>query len=285
MVSDGDAKVHACLLKLKPYGDVLVKKEECLNHVSKRMGTALRNIRTDLSKKGQRIGGIGFGKLTDAKITKLTQYYGRAIRASKGLTVDEMRCNIQGTLFHCLSTDREPQHTKCPKGEGSWCFYNRALAKSQTPDSHLKMVGTALSQDVGKLIYPVYLRLTETHLLEKCLQGLNQNRNESLHSCIWCRLPKERFFTLFRLNHGVDQSVIQFNGGMNSIKQQVDSLGWGAGYFTNIMRSKKDHARVFASAHKQTIESIRRVNARKAASLNVERLAGQKELQYGAGIA
>ena len=57
-LSDGDAKTFAELTKIKPYGeDIEIDKEECVNHVSKRLGSALRNIVTDCRKRGVTLGG------------------------------------------------------------------------------------------------------------------------------------------------------------------------------------------------------------------------------------
>ena len=65
MLSDGDCKTFNELQNERPYGDVLIKKEECVNHVSKRMGTALRNLITDNKKRGVTLGGRGEGSGLD----------------------------------------------------------------------------------------------------------------------------------------------------------------------------------------------------------------------------
>ena len=36
-------------------------------------------------------------------------------------------------MFHCISTDDVPHHTRCPTGKDSWCFYQRAEANDQEP--------------------------------------------------------------------------------------------------------------------------------------------------------
>ena len=41
-IGDGDSKAFANLVAIKPYGDV---KHECVGHVQKRMGTALRTLK------------------------------------------------------------------------------------------------------------------------------------------------------------------------------------------------------------------------------------------------
>ena len=42
MLSDGDSKTFLMLQEMKPYGpDVVITKEECINHIAKRLGTGL----------------------------------------------------------------------------------------------------------------------------------------------------------------------------------------------------------------------------------------------------
>ena len=50
-LSDGDSKAYNAVIKLEVYGGPVVK-EECVNHVHKRMGTALRNL-TKQKKLGE----------------------------------------------------------------------------------------------------------------------------------------------------------------------------------------------------------------------------------------
>ena len=58
----------------QPYGpEVAVQKEECVGHVQKRLGTALRKLKADMKGKkladGKPLGGQG--RLSDATIDKL----------------------------------------------------------------------------------------------------------------------------------------------------------------------------------------------------------------------
>ena len=43
-----------------------------MNHVAKRMGTALRKLASEGKKSGTTLGGCGYGKLKQATIIKLT---------------------------------------------------------------------------------------------------------------------------------------------------------------------------------------------------------------------
>jgi len=62
-------------------------------------------------------------------------------------SIAAMQEAIKATLYHCSYTDKKPNHKFCPKGEmvlvkgemkPNWCFYNRAKAVKQKPESHEK---------------------------------------------------------------------------------------------------------------------------------------------------
>lgn len=106
--------------------------------------------------------------------------------------VPSVKNSILATLNHCASTNDSPRHTKCPTDENSWCFYNRVLANEESPGSHADNIKTPLNQTVLEHIAPIYKRLTESHLLERCLKGQTQNTNKSLHSFIWRKCEKTR---------------------------------------------------------------------------------------------
>ncbi|KAI0220451.1 putative N-acetylgalactosaminyltransferase 9 [Lamellibrachia satsuma] len=60
VLSDGDAKTDNHLVSHNVYGgDCQVTKEECVNHVSKRMGTALRKVAAEGRQEGVVTGGRG----------------------------------------------------------------------------------------------------------------------------------------------------------------------------------------------------------------------------------
>ncbi|GFV43319.1 uncharacterized protein TNCV_10171 [Trichonephila clavipes] len=80
-------------------------------------------------------GGKAHGSLKEATIKKLTTYYQKAILRNKG-DVNAMKTAIYATLLHSISTDAKPQHSKCPAGENSWCFYQSAIANGEKPNNH-----------------------------------------------------------------------------------------------------------------------------------------------------
>ncbi|GBL84018.1 hypothetical protein AVEN_100880-1 [Araneus ventricosus] len=85
LLSDGDSKAFLELNKRKIYGSqVEIKREEYINHVSKRLGTALRKTVKDWRVKGVTLGSKKHGSLKEETIKKLTRYYANAIRKNKG---------------------------------------------------------------------------------------------------------------------------------------------------------------------------------------------------------
>ena len=213
MLSDGDTKTHGRLTEVQPYGpNVKIQKEECVNHVGKRLNTALRSLRNKMGSEGVRLGGKGYGTLKDATITKLQRYYDKAIRQNIG-EMEKMKTAIYATLLHSISTDKRPQHSKCPTGKDSWCFYQRAVSENQPSPPHYGNVGTPLREDYLAKIMPVYQRLASDSLLSRCLLGKTQNANESLHSMIWRKCPKTIFVSKGRIEYAVGQAICEYNVG------------------------------------------------------------------------
>ncbi|GFU19101.1 uncharacterized protein TNCV_4397041 [Trichonephila clavipes] len=229
LLSDGDAKTHKFLNSLKIYGsDVEILKEECINHVSKRLGTSLRNLVKDWRAKGITLRGKSYGSLKERMIKKLTQYYQKAILENKG-DIQGMKKSIYATLYYSISTDKNPMHMKCPPGKDSWCFYRRALAKGEKPAPHKFNIGTPINPDYLTKIVPIYQRLASDSLLKGCARCLTQNSNESLHSVIWnpmadgCVLPSRPHRCHFVVAvTNITCLTMSDRGSQNSSRQRLD---------------------------------------------------------------
>ncbi|KAK3920022.1 Alpha-keto-acid decarboxylase, partial [Frankliniella fusca] len=166
MLSDGDASIFDTFNHLSqnnPY-DIPINKEECINHVSKRLSTALKNKVAQCKAKGIMLGGSGAGQLTENVIMKLASYYRNAIQVNSNDTKSMKRATLAAP-YHCASTDKKPNHKFCSQGKESWCFYNRARAKKEKPDSHQSM-SLKLNETVFKNILPGYERLSDDELLK-----------------------------------------------------------------------------------------------------------------------
>lgn len=113
-VGDGDSssfgRVKEALHAL--YGDSYeITKEECVGHVQKRLGSALRKYKNNMKGKklsdGKGVGGKGVGgkgRLTDKVIDKMQNYYGKAIRESKG-NLKGMQKSISAIQNHMIKSE------------------------------------------------------------------------------------------------------------------------------------------------------------------------------------
>jgi hypothetical protein len=147
---DGDSKSFSEVKNTYP--GIEVQKRECIGHVQKRVGTALRKLKKDNPGLG------GKGKLTNAMIDKLQNYYGIALRSNVG-DLGKMAKAIHASLFHCASSDANPYHTfHCPPGGDSWCRYQQDKANGTKLYKH----GSGLPKNIIKLVKPVYQRLMIT---------------------------------------------------------------------------------------------------------------------------
>ena len=138
LISDGDSKTFSLLSSLQPYGqEHPIQKLDCVGHVKKRLGSALRNLKVRNLQgpevdDGKTIGRAG--RLTDGLINSLQNYYGDAIRQNKGDLQAMVRAG-QASLLDTNPSDDHPRHHLCPTGERSWCGWQRAQAKGITKRS------------------------------------------------------------------------------------------------------------------------------------------------------
>ncbi|KAJ4442731.1 hypothetical protein ANN_04322 [Periplaneta americana] len=219
LLSDGDAKTFNKLCALKPYGpEHKIEKQECVNHVGKRLGTALRTVVLDSGKQGQQLGGRAHGSLKSVTINKLQKYYTKAIYRNKGDT-EATKTAIYATLLHSISTDKNPS------------IRNVHLAKT-------------LERCLAKIL-PVYQKLASDSLLKRCTECRTQNANESLHGMIWRNFPKEMFASKRRIDIAVGQAICDFNVGTTEtvIKTQKQA-GLSPGRTTVKLGVKRDSNRV-----------------------------------------
>ncbi|XP_035825594.1 uncharacterized protein LOC118477666 [Aplysia californica] len=283
VVCDGDTNTIKQINEVKPYADVTVEKKECVNHVAKRLGTALRKLVEDKKKVKVTLGGHGKGKLTQAKIGKLQKYYIRAVRSHS--TVAEMKTAIWASFYHCSSTNTKPRHDDCPKGTQSWCFFQKARAKGLPHPDHDKHMSTFISEFVAEHMIPVYTRLTDDELLSRCTGGNTQNANESVHSVIWARCPKHVFVGRQRLEIAVGLGVGEFNQGARATHYFLQELGLTIGVNTRKCGGQRDSIRKRKAEKANESVAKRRRDIRRTAQLREEQRLIEAEggEQYSAG--
>lgn len=218
-MGDGDSKGFQSVVNSKPYGDFTIEKLECVGHVQKRMGGRLRKLRRDLKGQtlsdGLKIGGKK-GRLTDAAIDSLQNYYGLAIRRNPN-DLEKMRKDVWAIFFHKASTDEMPQHSLCDE---SWCKYKQCAKENKV--YHHK---NSLDKAVIEAIKPTFKHLSHPDLLKKCLHGRTQNVNESFNGVLWSRIPKINFVGVHTLKFGTLDAVVTFNEGNKGRLQVLEDIG------------------------------------------------------------
>ncbi|CAN8025115.1 unnamed protein product [Ixodes persulcatus] len=266
VLSDGDSRSFLALQEAEVYGYIPVNKEDCVNHVKKRMGTALRNLVS--KQKGSNSESLGGrGRLTGDLITKLSSYYGWALKSHKG-DVEAMQKAVMATYHHVTSNDAVSNHSLCPVGPDSWCRQNAMKARGEPAPKHRHN----LPPHVCKALLPLYERLSDKRLLERCQRGKTQNNNESLHSVIWALVPKHRHASLFTVRAAVAEAVMKFNAGNEITSARVlKELNVTPGPQSTKRMVEKDKRRTTASIRKRaTTENVQRALKKRHAGANCQ---------------
>ena len=244
---DGDSKGFNGVENTYKDSGIKVVKKECVGHVQKRVGTALRKLKKE--KKG--MGGKG--KLTDRMIDRLQNYYGIAIRSNVG-NLSKMKKAIYVSLMHCASSKEHNLHLHCPEGADSWCRHNSDIANR----TKLFKPGPGLPVEIIAELKPIYLRLSEDALLTRCLDGKTQNQNESINGMIWDRVPKEVFVGAEILELGVNDAVSHFNIGSQAALDILANTGIEPGAFCIEEMRNNDKLRVNKAVYKERDTSKRK---------------------------
>ena len=134
---------------------------------------------------------------------------------------------------------------------------------------------------------PVFEELCDQNLLEKCLLGATQNRNESFNSLIWARAPKTEYATLSTIEVAVSQAVLVFNTGQQAPLPILEGLGVAPGPIctscTEYLAKKDQHRMKKAQFRETTLAKKRRISKRvfdrRAEGAHIE----EEGMAYGAG--
>lgn len=217
-VGDGDTDCFAHVKEecYKKYGNqYTVTKEECVGHVQKRLGTALRKYKLSMKGKklqdGKTVGGKG--RLTDKIIDKMQNFFGQAIRNNSGFK-ERMKTDIFAILKHMVKDDKTPldqQHHNCPKDSSSWCKYWK---QRECYDDDKRLPSAFYDE-----LKPIFHRLSADGLLDRCMLGLTQNQNEAINGILWSKCPKRKFCGRQKLLLAVAETVCEFNTGVASLEE------------------------------------------------------------------
>ena len=231
MISDGDAKSYSAVVELDPYREdgIKVEKIDCMGHVQKRMGTNLFNLKKSYRGRtlldGKTMGGRG--RLTDDRIKRFQQYYGKAIRSNLG-NVANMRNAVWAILYHSTKMeDRSKQHQFC---SDTWCKWKQDQASGESTYSDKQCLPNVFFE----VLKPLFTRLSDERLLQRVMHGYTQNPNESLHSIIWKKAPKHLYHSLPAIQVAVYSAIMQYNKGFIMHASMMEAAGLRSYKFTTI---------------------------------------------------
>ena len=181
------------------------------------MGSALRiyknKCRGSKLTDGKTVGDRG--RLTDAVVDKIQNYYGVAI----------MQNAIWVIYFHMImgpsNETLNKQHQYCPVTPNSWCKYQ----VDQINGASFHNQQNCLSPVFRSELHYILKQLSADSLLQGCQKGLTQNQNESLNIMVWARCPKRVLCGINRLQISVSEAVTTFNSGAYARKQVLDNIG------------------------------------------------------------
>lgn len=278
-LGDGDSKAFKEIEELRPYGNnVNISKLECVGHVQKRMGSRLRRLKASMKGKKLRDGKTldGKNRLTDATIDHIQKCYGLAIRQNTA-DAELMRRAVWALFFHTASNNENPQHGLCPKGDDSWCKYNRGKVTKQQYN-HPHHLPPAIMDEIK----PIFRDLADISLLKKCLHGRTQNPNECVNHVIWNRLPKTVFVGINTLHFGVYDAVSSFNQGNITKCKVLQKLGLCVGLRTGAAMLCLDKERLRSSDNAIKVYSKMARQHRRAIKRKL--LDNSDDTSYGAGM-
>ena len=282
-IGDGDSKGHTNVRAAKPYGDTPIIKEECVGHVQKRLGKGLRDLKQKLGSTKLSDGKPirGKGRLTDSLIDSLQTFYGKAVRENSSNVEDTYQA-IWASVCHRASSDEKPLHMYCPAGKESWCKFRRMEVSGKESEYKHHDV---LPKPVFDAIKPVYVRLTDRQLLERCTRMATQNANEALNGTIWNLCPKESFCGPATVETAVFLAVSIFNHGRSAVIPKVlRAMRCDVGHHTMQSLGVLDEERLHHSARKsgETEKKARKKRRAKKKGF-IDAAAEVEGVQYSAG--
>ena len=190
-IGDGDSSAYSTVDCEGPYRPTaFIKKEGCINHVTKRMGTNLRRLIKEY--KGKKLGDgkvlSGKGRPTISCIYAIQSFYGHAIRNNKG-NLKKMSKEMWAILHHYSSTTEKPMHSNCPMGSLGWCSYQGDTANGT---NSYKPAKYPITESIAKVVTPIFKRLADEAFLEVYKNVSNQNASKSFNNLLWSFCPIEQ---------------------------------------------------------------------------------------------
>ena len=129
----------------------------------------------------------------------------------------------------------------CPQTADSWCKFQADVINNT---KLYKKSKSLLPKAVKKAIKQIFMELSDTDLLGKCLHAKTQNNNGCLNGMLWKKRPKDIFVGKGVLEMGVSSAVICFNDGRKGILDVTTNCCLKPGKFIEIFIMQEDNERM-----------------------------------------
>ena len=176
------------------------------------------------------------------------------------MAVYSMKKNVIAILNHSVKAETPAkQHRFCPLGETSWCKWQQ----DQTSGTSTYKDDDCLPEIFLELLRPTFMTLRETKLLERCVRGTTQNRNECINSLVWVRCPKHKHHRPRVIRSAMASAVLHFHGGAASREKVMERLSIPADKLTRRASLIRDKKRVLKSDFQTRSKEKKRPQAEK----------------------
>ena len=102
------------------------------------------------------------------------------------------------------------------------------------------------------------MALSETKLLQRCVRGATQNRNECINAMVWARCPKHKHHGAKVIRRSVPSAVCHFHSGAASRARIMQRLSVSPGAHTRKASLEKDQRRLTKSDLKASTKEKKR---------------------------
>jgi len=109
-----------------------------------------------------------------------------------------------------------------------------------------------------ELLKPTFMTLSETQLLQRCVRGATQNRNECIDGLVWARCPKHKHHGTKVIRCAVASTVCHFHSGAASRARIMQRLAIPAEEHTHKASEEKDKRRLRKSDLQTSVKEKKR---------------------------
>lgn len=212
----------------------------------------------------------------------MQNYFGQAIRNNSG-EMEQMKKDIWAIFYHLIEDDKktlEEQHQSCPQDENTWCKFRLDKHNNTASYNNASRLPVAFIAELK----PIFERLSNDNLLDRCLSGLTQNQNESINGLLWLHCPKTKFCGKSRVELAVAETTCEFNEGAGCKAVLLDAMN--VSISANLLRGlRKEDTRRENNAKRKikmtTCESRRKLHAKRKSKISDEQPVLYKTGMFG----